>query len=113
VAFGEVTVGKKTYARDIYVLVDGRVKKRKKSLARQNYGSAHKVGSKELELVCQGGPEILFIGSGMSGRVELTDDAQRYLDQRAIQCEIEPTAKAVDAYNGSKLRKAALIHVTC
>ncbi|MCE5268676.1 MAG: ROK family protein, partial [Planctomycetaceae bacterium] len=113
VSFGEIVVGKKTYGRDIYVMVGGRVKKRKKKLARESSGSAHKVGPKELELVCQGGPEVLFIGSGMSGKVELTDDGQRYLAQRVIQCELLPTAKAADAYNRSKLRKAALMHVTC
>ncbi|MEN6458106.1 MAG: ROK family protein [Thermoguttaceae bacterium] len=113
VAFGEISVGKKTFDRDIYILVGGRVKRRKKKLARETYGSAHRVGPKELELVCQGGPEVLFIGSGMSGRVELADDAQRFLAQRAIHCEMLPTAKAADAYNRSKLRKAALMHVTC
>ena len=106
-------MGRKTYGRDVYIMVGGKVKKRKKKLAREFYGSAHKVGPKELEAVCQGGPEVLFIGSGMSGKVELTDDAQRFLTQRAIKCEIQPTPKAAENYNRSKLRKAALIHVTC
>ena len=46
-------------------------------------------------------------------KVELTEDAQRYLAQRSIKCEILPTIKAVESYNKSKLRKATLIHVTC
>jgi glucokinase len=113
VGFGEIAVGRKAYGRDVYIMVGGKVKKRRKKLARESYGSAHKVGPKELELVCQGGPEVLFIGAGMSGKVELTEDARRFLAQRAIKCEIQPTAKAAESYNRSKLRKAALIHVTC
>ena len=66
-----------------------------------------------MKKVCRGGPEILFIGAGKSGKVELTEDARRFLAQRSIQCEILPTVKAVESYNRSKLRKAALIHVRC
>ena len=113
VGFGEVTVGKKTYSRDIYISVGGKVKKRDESLAHRLYGSAHTVGPQELKEVCKGGPEVLFIGAGKSSKVELTEDARRFLAQRSIQCEILPTVKAVEGYNRSKLRKATLIHVTC
>ena len=111
--YGEITVGRKTYSRDIYIYVNGKVKRRDKRLAKEHYGSAHTVGPKELEKVCRGGPEMLFIGAGKSNKVELTEDARRFLAQRSIQCEIQPTVKAVESYNRSKLRKAALIHVTC
>ena len=113
VGFGEITIGKKTFGRDVYILVDGKVKKRDKSLAKKLYGSSHTVGPKELEAVCRRGPEVLFVGAGMSGQLELSEDARQFLTQRDIKCEILPTPKAVDRYNRSKLRKAALIHVTC
>jgi glucokinase len=110
---GEVTVGRKNFSRDIYISVHGKVKKRDKALAKQLYGDAHKVGPKELEKVCQGGPEVLFIGAGREGHLLLTDDARRYLAHRSIKCQILPTPGAVEAYNKSSARKAALIHVTC
>ena len=56
--------GRETYSRDIYISVSGKVKKRDESLAKELYGSAHTVGPKELEEVCKGGPEVLFIGAG-------------------------------------------------
>ena len=93
-------------------LCPGIAEKRDEEKAKELYGSAYMIGPKELEKVCRGGPEVLFIGTGKSGTIELTDDARRFLAQRSIQCEILPTAKLVDSYNGSKLRKAALIHVT-
>ncbi len=110
---GEIQVGSKAFDRDIYVYVSGKVKKRKKSLSRQHYGTAHSLGPKELEKVCTGGPEILFVGTGREGRMELTDEARRFLEQRAIQVEALPTPEAVEAFNASKRRKAALFHVTC
>ena len=111
--FGEITVGKKTYTRDVVIQVNGKVKKRKKSLAKELYGSSHTIGPKELEKVCRGGPAVLFVGTGHSGQAELNDDARQYLAQRSIECQALPTPEAVEAYNHCKERKAALIHVTC
>ena len=113
VGYGEITVGRKTFTRDIYIYVNGKAKRRDKKLAKEHYGSAHTVGPKELGKICRGGPEVLFIGAGKSNKVELTEEAGRYLAQRSIRCEIQPTVKAVESYNRSKLRKAALMHVTC
>jgi len=109
---GKIVVGKETYNRDVYISVGGNVKKRDEDQAEKWYGSAHTIGPKELEKVCRGGPEILFIGTGKSGKVELTEDSRRFLAQRSIQCEVLPTAKVVESYNGSKVRKAALIRGT-
>jgi glucokinase len=111
--FGEITIGKRIYRRDLYISVQGTVKKRDKSIAKEIYGNAHTLGPKELEKVCRGGPEILFVGSGMEGRMELTEDALLFLSQRSIQCEILPTPKMIEAYNKSRQRKAAVIHLTC
>jgi len=113
VGFGEITIGRKTFGCDVCIFVDGKVKKRDKAPAKKLYGSAHTVGPKELEAVCMRGPEVLFIGSGTSGKLVLNEDARQFLAQRAIKCEIFPTPKAAECYNRSKLRKAALIHVTC
>ncbi len=113
VSFGEVAVGGKTYAQDVYIFVSGKIKKRKKGLAKKAYGTSHRIGPKELERVCRGGPEVLFVGTGHSGQTELTEEARRYLSQRSIECRALPTPQVAEAYNQSEQRKAALIHVTC
>jgi glucokinase len=107
---GQITVGRKTYDSDIYIQVNGKVKKRKQG---EGDSAARVVGAKDLEKVCRGGPGVLFIGSGQKGEVQLTDDARRFLAQRAIKLDMAPTAKAVESYNKSKTRKAILAHVTC
>jgi hypothetical protein len=111
--FGEVTVGGKTHSRDIYITVNGKVKKRKKSKAKENYGTSHVIGPEELKSVCRGGPEVLYIGAGHSGKVEINAQGQAFLAQRSIEYQALPTPDIVDAYNESAQRKAALIHVTC
>jgi len=111
--FGQVTIGGQTYERDVYINVNAKVKKRKKSLAKQVYGSSHIVGPQELERVCRGGPEVLFVATGHSGQVTLSDDADRYFAQRLIECRALPTPEAIEAYNACDQRKAALVHVTC
>ena len=113
VSFGQIVVGDKTYSHDIWIRANGKVKTRDKELARQHHGSSHQLGPKELRKVCKGGPEVIFIGSGMSGGLQLTEDAQDFLKQRAIQVEILPTSEIAEAYNESTRLKAAVIHVTC
>ena len=112
-SFGEIVVGKKAYDHDIYIPVSGKVKARDKDLAKREGESAQTIGPKELEEVCKGGPEVLFVGCTKPNEVVLTEQAQRYLSQRSIRCEILPAVQLVDLYNKSKARKAALIHVTC
>ncbi len=112
-SFGEIVVGKKAYAQDIYIQVSGKVKSRDKGLAKREGDSPHTIGPKELEEICRGGPEVLYIGCAKPNEVVLTEPAQRYLSQRSIRCEILPAVQLVDVYNKSKARKAALIHVTC
>jgi len=111
--FGEVTVDDRIYDNDIVIDVDGKVKDRKKNKAKKLYGSAHTVGPEELKKLCRGGPEVLFVGSGHSGQMDLNEAAREFLSQRSIELEIAPTSEVVDAYNDCPKRKAALIHVTC
>ena len=60
---GEITVGRKTYNRDVYIHVNGKVKRRSKSLSKEHEGGPQAIRPKELRKVCQGGPEILFLGA--------------------------------------------------
>lgn len=112
-SFGEITVGNQTHTRDIYIRADGRVKKRKKALAKEVYGTSHKIGPRELKKVCKDPPEVLFIGTGQYGIVELTAEGERFLAARDIACRALPTPEVIEAYNDCDRRKAALIHVTC
>ena len=79
----------------------GKVKNRDKSLAKKHYGDAHVIGPKELEKVCKGGPEVLFVGAGKEGKAQLTDDARRYLEPA-----VDPLRNPADAEAGRELQQA-------
>jgi glucokinase len=111
--FGRITIDGRTYTHDVYIRAGGEVKRRKKKLAKSLYGTSHTIGPAELDRVCKGDPQVLFIGTGMSGVAKLSEDARQYLEERSIRCELLTTPQAVGAYNRCEQRKAALIHVTC
>lgn len=109
---GEVLVANQTYTDDVYVRVDGKIKRRRTD-GQPGCGDSHMIGAEELEKVCKGGPTVVFIGTGESGQLQLDDAARRYLQQRSIEHLALPTPQAIVAYNDSNQRKAALFHVTC
>lgn len=110
---GELAVGGTTFDRDVYLLADGTVKKRKKKFAGEGNPASHQVEAGELERACRGGPEVLFVGGGETGAVQLSEDAQRYLRHRSIECRVLRTPEAIEAYNRCGQRKAALLHTGC
>ncbi len=109
---GEITIGNHSFNQDVDILVSGKVKKRKDLIALRLHGDEHLIGPEQLDKVCRGGPAILMIGTGESGDVALTDSAQRYLHQRAIESLVATTPEAVDAYNKSKRRRALMLRVS-
>jgi glucokinase len=110
---GEIAVGDKEYKDDVYITVNGKAKKFEEIAAQQAARFPHKIGARELEIVCKGGPEILFIGAGACGQVEMGEDAGRFLGLRSIKFKLLTNAQAAEGYNKSKRRRAALMHVTC
>lgn len=110
---GEVVVGKRTFATDVTIRVDGTVKKRKQARVKQRHGTTHILDAVEVSKLCKGGPEVIFVGTGHSNQLHLDDEARNFLGRRLIQVELLPTPQLAEAYNACSARKAALVHVTC
>ena len=51
---GELCVGGRRHRRDVCVLADGTVAKRRKRVAKSAYGTAHALGPEDLVLLCRG-----------------------------------------------------------
>lgn len=111
--FGEVTINNERYSYDIFIRVNGKIKKRDKKIAKELFGTSHKICVEELKKVCKKSPELLIIGSGQQGMVELTSDGKDFLKKEGIDYEIKPTPQAIQAYNEAKKRKTIILHVTC
>lgn len=110
---GRVTVGKSTYTEDVHIDAGGKATKRGAKGASGRKGKGRReIGPEDLEPACQGGPEVIFIGTGLTGRVRLSPRSAAYLRHRGIDCRAAPTPKAVRAYNRCKKRKAAIVLVS-
>jgi hypothetical protein len=110
---GEITIDKNTYEKDVYIFANGEIKKRKKSLAKEVYGTSHKIGPAELKKLCKGHPRKVFIRTGQSGLLELTEEGHQYLAEHRIEVQALPTPELIQAFNKCEKHKAALIHVNC
>ena len=111
--FGSITIGGKVIDHDVVIRLDGRIKKRKKKLSKDVYGSSHTVALPEAEHVYEEGAERLVVGAGQSGLLQLSEEALQYLTQRDCAAEILPTPQAIQAWNRSTGAVVGLFHVTC
>jgi len=111
--FGQVTVDDMSYKYDICVRADASVRKRNKAPVKQRYGTSHIIAPEELEKVCKGDPKTLIVGLGQDSMAEVNHEGQEFLRSRGIALQALATPDAIKAYNRTRGRKAALIHVTC
>ncbi len=112
-AFGSITIDGKTYEHDVIIRLSGEVVKRKKKLSKKYYGTSHVVSKEEAKFVFEKGCKQLILGSGQMGNVTLSPEAGAYFAKKGCKVLLQPTPKALGAFNKSRARKAGLFHVTC
>lgn len=113
--FGSITIGGTVYDHDVLVCPDATVKKRKKRLSREVYGTSHTISLAEAEYVYhQGeGAQTLIIGGGQYGRVELSPEAAEYLARKQCDVVLLPTPEVIATWNAAPGKVIGLFHVTC
>ena len=77
-SFGSITVEGEAFDYDIIIRLDGRVEKREKMLSKEKYGTSHKVSLEEAEHIYEEGTEKIIIGTGQTGFVELSEEAEDF-----------------------------------
>jgi glucokinase len=112
-SFGVVRTPKKTYSTDIYILADGRIQRRKKKRLAKFGASGHLVSLREMQYLCEGNPEVVFVGVGHSSQVILGPGVEEFLRASGISYHLVETSHLPEAFNSCTQRKAAIIHVTC
>ncbi len=112
-AFGSITIAHEEYGHDVIIRLNGEVKKRKKKLSKEIYGTSHIVSLAEAQFVYETGVQRLIVGSGQGGNVTLSDEAANYFKQ--VQCEVQllPTPQAIRVWNEAEGAVIGLFHVTC
>jgi hypothetical protein len=111
--FGWLEVEGERYEHDVLIRLDGRVKRRKKKLSKRVYGTSHTISLDEARHVYEEGAATLIIGSGQSGQVHLSPEAEEFLGQRRCEVCLLRTPEAVAAWNESRGKVIGLFHVTC
>jgi hypothetical protein len=111
--FGSIVIEGKKYRRDVLILADGTVKKRRGGFLM--YGS-HKIKRQELEELSQGQPEIIIVGTGTNGAAHIALEAESWAKGKNLSLLVQPSYDAVAKLNElaeQKKKVAALIHITC
>jgi hypothetical protein len=57
--------------------------------------------------------DVLIIGSGQAGNIQLSKEAAAYFGRKRCQVELLPTPQAIAAWNESEGAVIGLFHVTC
>jgi len=112
-SFGSVTIDGRTFDHDVIIRRDGTIEKRKKKLSKAVYGTSHVISVDEARHVYEDGAQRLILGAGQYGRVELSDQAAAYFEERQCRVDVLPTDKALETWNQAEGAVIGLFHVTC
>jgi hypothetical protein len=112
-SFGSITVEGETFDYDILIRLDGRIEKRKKMLSKEKYGTSHKIALEEAEHIYEEGTQKIIIGTGQTGFVELSEEAEDFFRGKRCGIELFPTPWAIERWNEIEGRVSAMFHVTC
>ncbi len=111
--FGSITVDGETFDHDIVIRLGGTVKKRKKKLSKERYGTSHTVSVEEAEHIYEDGAGRVIVGTGQHGMLTLSEEAEGYFRDHGCSVQAVPTPEAVKAWNKAEGKVIAMFHVTC
>jgi hypothetical protein len=111
--FGSITVDGTSFNHDILINLAGQIKKRKKKLSKQIYGTSHTLSLAEAEHVYQDGAQQIILGSGQFDQCRLSDEAESFFKQKDCEVNILPTPEAINAWNQAQGQVIGLFHITC
>jgi hypothetical protein len=111
--FGSITIAGKKYENDVVIRLDGKVKKRKKKLSKEIYGTSHIVSLMEIQSIFEPGAQRLIFGTGQSGQANLSPEAIDFLQDHQCNFDVIPTPHAVEEWNSASGAIIGLFHITC
>ncbi len=106
--FGKYVIDGKEYTYDI-TIIDHKV-------GTWDSRDSHSLKMEDMKRLVEAGPEVIVIGKGASGALEVPEEALRYIKDSGIEVIVENTGKACQEYNrleNEGRRAAAIMHGTC
>jgi hypothetical protein len=112
--FGEVEIDGKKYSQ--VLIVGDSVVERDYEKLQGLFGTSHKIGDWETETLLKENPEVIIIGTGQDGKLEVDESFLEKMKEKGIEVIAGITPEAIKAYNEKRKagkRVNALIHTTC
>ncbi len=107
--FGQIVIDGQTYRSDVIIFAD-RVDD---SWWREK---GHELAVADLQEVLANAPEVLIVGTGNYGRMEVLPETEQTLAEKGVKLIAQPTEAACQSYNqqvASGRRVIAALHLTC
>lgn len=106
--FGEMVIDGRRFGSDLIIRPDG---------ITPNWWrkEGHQICLDDIESALEGEVEVLVVGTGASGLVDILPEVHDFLAQRGIQLVAHPTREAVSQYNQLAAEKKVVgaFHLTC
>lgn len=109
--FGRIVIDGQVHAKDVVILPE-------RVIGGWWRKEGHALHAEDLAAVFEAAPQVLVVGQGAYGMMQVTEGTERALKQAGIELVALPTGEAVEAYNrlrdecGERVVAAAL-HLTC
>lgn len=107
--FGRIAVADKTYTSDVIIaperVIDAWWRK-----------EGHNLQIEDLDDIVNAKPDMLIIGTGYYGRMQVPDETKQYLEEQGIKVLQAKTPDAVTEFNQLQkeyARIVAALHLTC
>jgi hypothetical protein len=106
--FGKIVVDGRAFSQDLILLPDGI-----QEVWRREEG--HLLQVADVAAVLAAGPEVLIVGQGQPGKMQVDAGLTQYLQENGIELIAGPTAQACTTFNSlaGKRQVAAALHLTC
>ncbi len=112
--FGSITINNEVITHDVIIGLDGDVKKRKKKLSKEVYGTSHTISLAEAKHVYEKGARLLVFGAGQNLTAKLSDEAEEIYKKQNCKVKVLSTKDAMEAWNKTdEKKKIGLFHLTC
>ena len=106
--FGKIIINGKTYTSDL-ILYPDKVDDHWWRI------SGHLLQKEDLKEIIQYKPDVLIVGTGADGLMEVPRETKKFLESNGIKLIVEETSKASKIYNKlkDKQKVIAAFHLTC
>lgn len=107
--FGKIAIEGKTYTSDVIIAPD-------KVIDSWWRKEGHSLHVEDLDEIMDAKPDLLIIGTGYYGRMDVPDKTKQYLQQQGIEVRQAKTGDAVTEFKKLQreyARIVAALHLTC